>query len=561
MAIPIRSTLWPVLIIALFMLTLLPGADVLVAKRYPPPRQWEPWGLLLHTALCVAIGGLAIRAPLGAWLSPPGRMLGKLRALPDGLLLATGAACFFLLAAYLSGALFAHLPHVADTHAQYVQSKMLAQGHLYLPSGPHARFFDTQWFINDGKFYAKYPPGHALLLAVGQLTGTPWIINPLLGACALIATHGLAREIGGRAAGRIAILLVLCSPFILFMSSEYMNHATALLMATLFAWFYIRACKYGRWQDALIAGMAMGYLLITRPQVAIAFGFPFALHTLSLLGRRLHWRMNAVLLAGAIPFVLFFLYYNWQTTGEPLLTGYEKYDGRMVVPGLAFTELARWAGWMDDLGRASSQALALHHQLFGWPISSLFLVFALFIARAQKPYCTLLAAGFFSVFFGLTLQRFKHIELFGPRYLYETSGVLIALSALGVRRLPAICRHYFSLRAGADPWRGLTALMLAGLVATGWAANTRFLYARYAHNYWEGNAGFYGKIVNSVRKPALVFMGNPTQFRYVSFTLPPDDGADIIFARDLNEKNTVLMDHYRNRTVYVVWDDAIQRIR
>ncbi|MBV8939947.1 MAG: glycosyltransferase family 39 protein, partial [Alphaproteobacteria bacterium] len=502
-----------------------------------PPRgdwlTWKPAVTQFAAALYITlIAALCLRLrPTRAVLAALGDLTRELGAVPRLPLLAGSFLLFVIFTNHLSAVLFAHLPHVADSHAQYAGAKILAAGQFYLGGLSAPRSFDAQWFINDGKFHTFYPPGHMLLLALGHLAGAPWLVNPLLGGCALLAIYFLAREIGGETSGRIALLLTFCSPFILFMSAEYMNHATALLMATLFALFYIRSAKYGRGEDGFLSGVAMGYLLMTRPQTAAAVGFPFFLHAVVTLRRHFKdvRKCYARFALGTAPLIAFFLYYNWQTTGDPLLSGYEKNFGHML-PGLDLDLWEHWRAWLPDYIRAARQAQALHVQLFQWPISSLLLIFILFFAGAQKPFCGLLAAGFFCAFIGLAFTRFGFVDLFGPRYFYEVSGGLIALNALALRRLPALCRYYLYVRTASNVWRGLLTMIFCGLTAAGFLTGTRELYYRYANNYWEGNAGFYHRILRSVSPPALVLVEDQQHFLYLTFTLPPNENEPVIFA-------------------------------
>jgi 4-amino-4-deoxy-L-arabinose transferase-like glycosyltransferase len=151
----------------------------------------------------------------------------KLAAIPEKWFLACLALVFFAVTCALSGMLFSHVPHVADSQSQYIQSKIFTSGQIYITPHPLQKFFNTQAMASWGNYYSLYPPGHAILLAIGQLIGMPWVINPTLGALFTIAVYYLSRELTGPATARLAAILALLSPFIVFMSSEYMNHATS----------------------------------------------------------------------------------------------------------------------------------------------------------------------------------------------------------------------------------------------------------------------------------------------------------------------------------------------
>lgn len=165
-------------------------------------------GLILY-ALCLFNFPRNIFATVGSAFSRLGRI-------PEYQFLGISALFFFMLCYYLSGKLFNHLPVEMDSMAQYAGSKIFLSGHWTLASHPLREFFNTPWFINDGRFYTFYPPGHMFLLAIGQLLNQPAIINPLLGALTLITSYYLAKEIAGGFAARITIFLFILSPFIFF---------------------------------------------------------------------------------------------------------------------------------------------------------------------------------------------------------------------------------------------------------------------------------------------------------------------------------------------------------
>ena len=193
---------------------------------------------------------LFLWAPLREGLRRTGLWMHCISQWPPAVFVSLCCLVFLVLAGTLSQLIFGGLPHITDTQTQYMQAKLFAQGKLYEESHPLSKFFDFPFAVNNGKFYSQYFPGHPLLLALGMLAGAPWLVNPILGALTVAATYLLANEIAGRRAGYIAAILVMISPFIVFMSSEYMNHATTLLFLTLFLFGYIRLLKTGMYRYA-----------------------------------------------------------------------------------------------------------------------------------------------------------------------------------------------------------------------------------------------------------------------------------------------------------------------
>ena len=490
--------------------------------------------------------------PVRAGMHKIGHIAGLAHRLPDWLWVGAAALAFFSLTYYLSGALFSHVPTETDSMSQYAGARMFAQGMWAAPSHPLPKFFDTLYFFNDGKFYTFYPPGHMFLLALGHLAGNPAVVNPLLGSLSLIATYFLTREVGGAKAARVALLLFLISPFIVFLSAEFDNRSTALLCCTLFALFAIKAIKTYRSWCGLIAGVALGYLFITRPQIAFPYALPFALLGVRMLWQqwRGQWKIFAAMIVGVVPFILFFLFYNWQTNGDPFLTGYQKYWGPEVVPASGFTTVEFWRShWPHQAGRSVAYVQLLDRQFFCWPIPSLLGVMALFFLRAQRPFCAVLAASFLSVVASLTITPYISI-IFGPRYLYETSSIVIALTAIAMVRLPAIARRHATLNLSLSEWRGWMVVVGSVLVGIALSTTIKDLYHEYGHDYRIGRLGFARMIDQSVKKPALVIIRGRQLYYGLAYRQPPDDANDVIYAHDMRADNQRIIDYYPNRHVY-----------
>lgn len=495
----------------------------------------------------------------------------QVMAIPERLFVAGAALLFLAVTLLLSWVLFHHVPHITDSQSQYVGAKILASGRLYLPSEPLREFFGMQYMVNDGRFLSIFPPGHMLLLAAGHLVHAPWLVNPLLGAATLVILYLLARELGDASTARIALVLALCSPFLRYMSSEYMNHATTLFTCTLGLLAYIRTVRGKRVLPAIVCGASIGWALITRPQAALPFALPLALHAAWLL--RSEWRaLWKPALAGAaafLAFVGFQLWYNVATMGDPLLMSYMVGSPNMVRLVASMSKLWSLSGWQligIDLERMLGQTAEVQEKLFEWPTYSLVFVGLLFLFRAGGQFSGLAMACCLSLVLSLLVNPWIG-EIFGPRYLYETAGALIALTALGLQRTPGLLQQVTGLRAEPAVVRGGLIALLLLFTAISVPMRQIDTYRLYANHYYEGNYDYYQNIVNTVRKPALVFMrarkledappGEEWYYpehRYVAFTLPVDNNAPVLFARDLRERNPELLKLYPDRHAYIADD-------
>jgi len=252
----------------------------------------------------------------------------------------------FLFTNLISYLAFDHLPHIQDSVAQVFHGTIFAGGGLTAPSPPLRDFFYYDNMINNGRWYSQYPPGHSFLMMVGVLVGAPWIINPLLGSAIIVLLYFLGRELYSDAIGRLAAVLGLFSPFILFMSSEFMNHVTALFLFTLFVLFYARTVRLKSAVSAIVAGASLGWIVNIRPLTAVSLALPFTVYACWLLWKQCKFYRKpflAMSLAAAV-FVGILLAFNYLTNGNPFLFGYQVLHGDKHLPGFGH---AAWGGGAD----------------------------------------------------------------------------------------------------------------------------------------------------------------------------------------------------------------------
>jgi hypothetical protein len=511
--------------------------------------------LVLRFAYC-----RSLLAPLGRWTQ---------RALlnpPLWIFLPVLCLLFLSLSLAISFYVFDAIPRVTDTNAEYVHAKMLAQGHLTFPSHKLPRFFDFDHMINDGRWYSQFPPGHLFFLALGHRLDIPWIVNPLLGMLSLVAIYFLARETHGALTSRVAAVLTLLSPFVVFMSSEYMSHATSLLFTTLFILFFIKSARAPRARDAILAASALGIVFITRPLTALAVSIPWIAHGIrALVGNPRKYVRLYILMAMIFAFfVLIQLGFNYLTNGNPLTYGYAVVHGEDHVPQFGSIP-ASYGGGTHTLWRGIGQTFnnlnGLNFFLFRWPFPSLIFVLAVFLSFSLNRINHLFLATLLSLL-GVHLFYFFQDWCFGPRFVYEASGLLIILTASGILRLPIV----IAAAAGrvAFPRQmiyGAAVVFLAGMYVFSLVCflspnfsmkfdycfgNTDNLLARLEEQYDLNNA--------------LVFI-SAENYWTVGYVNPQADDAPVIYARNLGKKNRELIESYPERKVYLEENGKLTLIR
>lgn len=237
--------------------------------------------------------------------------------------------CFwaFFASAWVSGGVFERLPHLEDELAYLYQARVFARGMWTLPT-PDPRLAYWQPFLIDDPYteqrFSKYAPGWSGALALGEAAGQVWVVNALFAALNVALVYRLGASIFNRDAGRIAALLLAFAPIALLLNGTLMGHTAALTYALVFALCYWRWLHSGGVRVALLAGVALGLLLVTRPLTFVIVALPFVawsgvrlLHSWHerTLGRTLRplllLAVVALLIGGIIPL------YNWLATSNP----------------------------------------------------------------------------------------------------------------------------------------------------------------------------------------------------------------------------------------------------
>lgn len=451
---------------------------------------------------------------------------------------AFGALVFtamFALCWSLSWLLFHGEPVIQDSQAQLFHARILASGRWVAPLPDMPEFYAAEHIITERAFYSQYPPGHIAVLALGVLLGAPSIINPLLGALGLLVLRALGAALYGEKTGRRAALLGLISPFAIFMSSEYMNHASGFLA---FGLVLLATAKMTRAEKSigallgwsLLCGIAMGVVVLVRPLTGVLC-LPVALYLAAWSLRDLRTRLLPLFIAGslALGIALLLLQWNLVTTGEALLWGYIVRWGPEHTLGFGIAPWGEphtpWLGLQHTLSNFDAWNLFL----LGGPLPALFFV-ALGAERDRKDAFTwvLIAAPLALV--AIHFAYFFQDLTFGPRYLYEGSVIAFLLAARGLETLPA--------RLSA--WRGLSLLRSNRLVWVGIVLSTCLalgtvfpgLAFEYARTY-----AVYGRVVEPAQ--ALVHEARAIVFvedlQDAGYAMDPDAAAPILFVLDLGD--------------------------
>lgn len=222
--------------------------------------------------------------------------------------LAAGAA--LLSAGYVSYYLRGG-PRIIDATSYYLQARGIAHGYFAFPVESPLASFGGRFLLPGAPHSLSviFPPGYATVLAAGFLLRAPMLVGPVLAALIVWTTHALAREVSGRSdVARVAAALSLLCAALRYHTADTMSHGLCALLLCTSA---LTALRAKRW-DALASGLALGWLIATRPVTGVV-GVVLALALLERRASRWAWFG-----AGLAPGIALLLLYQRSATGSLL---------------------------------------------------------------------------------------------------------------------------------------------------------------------------------------------------------------------------------------------------
>ena len=208
------------------------------------------------------------------------------------------------------------LPTVQDEYSYLLQSKIFAHLHWTAPPPPAASSFQQPHVLTTPRVASKYPPGHALLLAVGAAAGAPWLVPLVLSGISAALIFLLTEAVTGPWIALVCWAVWLGDPVTLKFQPGYFSEVTSGL-AFLASWWFLR-----RWRSSaesrwlVFTAIAIGWMAITRPLTALMFALPVGAYVVTRVVRARQWR--PLLLAGLAGTAVLAIIPIWsaRTTGK-----------------------------------------------------------------------------------------------------------------------------------------------------------------------------------------------------------------------------------------------------
>jgi hypothetical protein len=517
----------------------------------------------------------------GAWLAPEvaGKRLRvferKAAAFASRTLLCALSLCLFVLVTRIVLLPLWEIPrpYIYDEFGYLLQADTFASGRLTNPEHPLSEFFEAPYILQRPTYNAKFPPGQAMVMALGQaILGHPWfgvlLSCGVLAGVLLWALRGWFPPYWALFGSLMTLPLCISS----YWMDSYWGGAVTGIGSALLVGAYPRlskvrmAVRMAPW----ILGLGAAMLLATRPfegglVLIPVFG--------SLLFKHLHLRDWAAIGVTVLLGAAFLGYYNYQVTGSFTRMPYVEYDRQYPsTPHLNILPLptpesfpVQNLRWMDEWEREawnqarSSRFLSSRvqdvSQMLGTFLGSVILILPLLLFSRQ-----VFGARRYRVLLWMVLISLVPVLAGVKYYEHYASPMLLPFVILSV----AGFRYVRTVRMQGKPV-GLflsPAMLAAMLLLTAGSEAVRIARHRPIRYPLPNNA-FRQELEESIAQAGVT--GNVVFVRYTRARTPHQewiynrsdiDNQAVIWVQDLGpEKNLRLREYFKGRSFWLMKPD------
>jgi hypothetical protein len=205
---------------------------------------------------------------------------------------------------------------VSDEQSYILQAKIFASGHWTAPSPAIPEAFEQSHVLVVPAVASKFPPGHALLLGIGSLLGSPAAMSLVLTAITGALLLLLVARVASLRTAALGVAIWLSDPINLRFRPSYFSEITTQLLWIVSWWALLewRRSRDRRWLLALAA--AVGWGAITRPLTMLAFAIPVGVVVVRDVRRSGLWRDFALAVSIGIVVLGIIPLWSAETTGN-----------------------------------------------------------------------------------------------------------------------------------------------------------------------------------------------------------------------------------------------------
>jgi hypothetical protein len=338
---------------------------------------------------------------------------------------------FFLLTVAVNINVFYQQPLLEDNKIFYDHAKAISQGNLFVTHVKTSGFFILH---KPHGWYSVFPPGYLFALAAALYVNIPYLLNPILGFLSALYFLNICRTLDSKRSGRgtLAFILFVTSPWVIVMFSEYSNGAMSML-AYLISVRHLIDSEANRTARGLSLGAAYALFGLVRPFTALG-AFIFSVPVV-LIGKNLRFSWRVFIPAALIALfgLALFLYYNFITNGDPLVSGYELKFGKSHNPGFGITPTGGYHTLYKGIWHVVTEVKQMQIIAHGWFIPSFaFLFFGIYsIIKSRDARLSLITLSGLGVIL-IHIFYWGEDQFFGPRFFFESMPALCLLTSWGI---------------------------------------------------------------------------------------------------------------------------------
>jgi hypothetical protein len=351
-------------------------------------------------------------------------------------------------------------PITHDEFSYLLQADTFASGRLTNPTPAQWVHFESFHINMRPTYQSMYPPGQGAVLALGEVIfGHPWwgvwlSVGIMCGAVVWMLQAWVPLPwalLGG-------LFCVMRYATFSYWINSYWGGAVAAIGGALLLGALVRLVRKPATRYALLLALGLVILANTRPYEGFVFSLPAILYLLLWSVRKRLWttqflrRVVVPAMAVLVAAGGFALYYNWRSTGNPLLMPYvvngktyhisrpflwqtanpiPAYHHRVMRTFYSFHELPDYFKSRQSWGleQLTGQKIQIYYVSFAWPLFLLMFAALWQMMKIRKQ--RLLAITPLVLLAGLLLESWPPHS----HYAGQALGAMIAIAIYGLRML------------------------------------------------------------------------------------------------------------------------------
>jgi len=508
-----------------------------------------------YRPLLIFLGAMVF---LAIFEKPAARIWNRLNEISVRWWIAICALFSFCICTYFAYGPLESIPHAFDDVCYIWMARAYTMGRLWVESHDLPEFFQQVFFINDGKWYPQFQPGWPALLALGAFVGQEYLVNPILTAVAVVLSYYIGRHIFDERIARLAMAMMAVSQMLLYFGGLAFTHPLSLVLTEIAILTTLRLSEKDTIPDALLLGLALGWLFITRALNMVSL-LPVVVVPLMVLLLRGRVRFSR-LVSGALVALVFLglqFGYNHVLTGDATVWPQERYfkltEAEPRCHDLGFGKHIGCENLHGPEGfpngfYPSDAVDVFHHRmgqflltLFGWQAMFFFVGVPFFTSRyGWKKY--LLLAVFLTLIGGYFFFYFHGAR---GRYYIESCFAVFLLVAAGMKLISEWLEPV-SRKAEAvhSPYGALIRAFVPAMGMAYFVFNLAFFIPStdgMLQNFY-GVDRRYDRMTADLPEKSIIFVRYDYQaaFLYLSPGLPETH----LFVLDLGKQNRQMMQYY-----------------